>query len=65
MFRLLTGEFPYRNPVEDRNRSSIIQEIRDGLTVVPSSRRGDLDGRIDAHLPQGHRAGAGAGDTTR
>jgi formylglycine-generating enzyme required for sulfatase activity len=48
MFRLLTGEFPYRNLVEDRNRSLIIEEIRDGLTVVPSSRRGDVDGRVDA-----------------
>jgi eukaryotic-like serine/threonine-protein kinase len=47
MFRLLTGEFPYQNPLEDQNRSAIIQEIRDGLTVVPSSRRGDLDARID------------------
>ena len=48
MFRLLTGEFPYQSPVEDRNRSSIVQEIRDGLTVLPSSRRGDLDVRVDA-----------------
>jgi formylglycine-generating enzyme required for sulfatase activity len=48
MFRLLTGGFPYRDPVEDRNWSAIIREIRDGLTVVPSSRRADLDGRIDA-----------------
>jgi serine/threonine-protein kinase len=48
MFRLLTGEFPYRNPVEDQARSSIIHEIRVGLTVLPSSRRDALDGRIDA-----------------
>jgi formylglycine-generating enzyme required for sulfatase activity len=47
MFRLLTGEFPYRNPVDDQNRSSIVQEIRDGLTVIPSSLRGEIDGRID------------------
>ncbi len=48
MFRVLTGEFPYRDLVEDRNRSTIIQEIRDGLTVVPSSRRAEVDGRVDA-----------------
>jgi eukaryotic-like serine/threonine-protein kinase len=48
LFRLLTGEFPYRNSIEDRNRSSIIQEIRDGLTVLPSSHREDVDGRLDA-----------------
>ena len=44
----LTGGFPYRDPVEDRNRSSIVQEIRDGLTVVPRRAAADLDRRIDA-----------------
>ncbi len=48
MFRLLTGEFPYRSSVEDRSRSAIADEIRDGLTVVPSSRRGEVDPRVDA-----------------
>ncbi len=48
LFRLLTGEFPYRSLAEDRNRSSIIREIRDGLTVVPSSRRVEVDPRVDA-----------------
>jgi eukaryotic-like serine/threonine-protein kinase len=47
MFRLLTGEFPYRSPVEDRNRSSIIEEIRSGLALVPSARRAEVDGRVD------------------
>jgi serine/threonine protein kinase len=47
MFRLLTGEFPYQNRLEDQNRLGIVQEIRDGLTVVPSARRADLDSRID------------------
>ena len=47
-FRLLTGGFPYRNPIDDWHRSAILQEIRTGLTVVPSTVRADLDGRIDA-----------------
>jgi serine/threonine protein kinase len=51
-FRLLTGEFPYRNLVEDRNRSSIIEEIRDGLTALPSSRRAGVDPRVDAIFQQ-------------
>jgi eukaryotic-like serine/threonine-protein kinase len=48
MFRLLTGSFPYRNPVDDWHRYAILQEIREGLTVAPSSLRPELNGRIDA-----------------
>ncbi len=48
MFRLLTGEFPYRTELEDQNRGAIIAEIRDGLTRVPSHLREGLDSRIDA-----------------
>ncbi len=64
MFRLLTGEFPYQNPVEDQNRSAIIQEIRDGLTVVPSSRRGDLDGRLDGIFRKATERRCRRGDIT-
>ena len=48
MFRLMTGGLPYRNAVNDENRYAILQEIRGGLSVAPSSLRPDLDGRIDA-----------------
>ena len=46
-FRLLTGAFPYKNPVDDWNRFAILQEIRQGLTAVPSELRPELDSRID------------------
>jgi serine/threonine protein kinase len=48
MFRLLIGQFPYRSPIDDWHRFAIIDEIRSGLSVVPSTIRADLDGRIDA-----------------
>jgi formylglycine-generating enzyme required for sulfatase activity len=48
MFRLLTGGFPYQSPVDDRHRYAIVQEIKQGLTVLPSSRRADLDDRFDS-----------------
>jgi serine/threonine protein kinase len=59
MFRLLTGGFPYQDPVDDRNRYAIIQEIKGGLTVSPSSRRVELDGRIDAIFRKATQRDAG------
>ena len=52
MFRLLTGEFPYANAIDDWHRFALLQEIRAGLTVAPSSLRPDLDGRIDSIFRQ-------------
>ncbi len=48
LFRLLTGEFPYRSPIEDQSRGAIIAEIRAGLTLIPSHLRDGVDSRIDA-----------------
>ncbi len=44
MFRLLTRRFPFKSALAHRIKA----EIRDGITISPSSLRSDVDPRLDA-----------------